>query len=54
MLHVWPAMQEALNSRSIYDEVVARLARRGYEVDAAALDRDWAELYEPNPSVEKA
>jgi tryptophan 2,3-dioxygenase len=47
-------MEEALNSRSIYDEVIALLARRGYEVDAAALDRDFAEPYEINPSVEKA
>jgi tryptophan 2,3-dioxygenase len=54
MPHVWPAMEEALNSRSIYDEVIALLARRGYEVDAAALDRDFAEPYEINPSVEKA
>ncbi len=52
--HVWPALDEALRSPSLYDDAIALLARRGLAVDAAALDRDWSQPYEPNPSVEAA
>ena len=54
MPHVWPAMEQALNSPSLYDEVIALLARRGLAIDAAALQRDWSQAYAPNPSVEQA
>lgn len=52
--HVWPAMKNALESPSMYDSAIALLARRGYPVDATALDRDWSETYKPNDSVEAA
>ncbi len=52
--HVWPAMEEALRSPSLYDEVIAVLARNGHAIDAEALDRDWSQPYVPNPSVEVA
>ena len=52
--HVWPAIADALNSPSLYDSAIALLARRGLEVDAHALDRDWSQPYEPNQSVESA
>jgi tryptophan 2,3-dioxygenase len=52
--HVWPAIQEALESPSMYDSAIALLARRGLPVDAAALDRDWSETYRPNHSVQAA
>lgn len=52
--HVWPKMKESLESPSIYDRVIALLARRGYEIDAAALQRDWSQPYAANESVEKA
>jgi tryptophan 2,3-dioxygenase len=54
MPHVWPAVEAALNSRSLYDDVIALLARRGLPVDAAALERDWSLAYQINPSVEQA
>lgn len=54
MPHVWPGMQQALQSRSLYDEVIALLARRGHTIDAAALARDWSEEYQPNDSVAQA
>ncbi len=54
MPHVWPALEESLNSPSLYDAVIALLARRGLAIDAAALQREWAATYEPNPSVEQA
>ncbi len=52
--HVWPALDEALRSPSLYDDAIALLARRGFDIDAVALDRDWSLPYEPNPSVEAA
>lgn len=52
--HVWPAIEKALESPSLYDSAIALLARRGLEVDDSALDRDWSEPYEPNASVESS
>ena len=52
--HVWPALEEALNAPSLYDEAIALLARQGFDVDEAALDRDWSAPYEANESVELA
>jgi tryptophan 2,3-dioxygenase len=54
MPHVWPGIQRALESRSLYDDVIALLARRGHAIDADALERDWSEEYRPNASVEQA
>ncbi len=52
--HVWPKMKEALEAPSLYDRVIALMARRGYAVDAAALQRDWSQPYAANESVERA
>lgn len=52
MPHVWPKMKEALDSPSLYDSVIALLARRGYAIDVQALSRDWTLPYEHNASVE--
>jgi len=52
--HIWPAMEESLNSPSLYDAVIAALADAGHKIDAAALDRDWSEDYQPNDSVRAA
>lgn len=52
--HVWPAMRDALESPSLYDSAIRLLERRGLAIDAAALDRDWSEIYVPNDSVEAA
>jgi tryptophan 2,3-dioxygenase len=52
--HVWPALLEALESPSLYDDVIALLAHRGYAIDDAGLDRDWSEAYVANASVEAA
>ena len=40
-----------LERPSLYDEVVMLLARRGYPIDEAVLDRDWSRRREPNDSV---
>ena len=52
--HVWPKMKEALESPSLYDSIIALLARKGYAIDAQALWRDWSQPYAPTESVEKA
>src|SRR5689334_19122843 len=45
-------LEKALQEPSVYDEVLALLARRGYAVPAAVLDRDLSQRYEPSPQVE--
>lgn len=52
--HIWPGVEEALNSPSLYDVAIATLADAGYDIDASALDRDWSEEYVPNASVRAA
>ncbi|MCT8180787.1 tryptophan 2,3-dioxygenase [Variovorax sp. CY25R-8] len=51
---VWPYMERALNSPSLYDDVLALLHRRGVPVPAEALARDWSASYAPNAGVEAA
>ena len=43
-----------LETPSIYDESIRFLARRGFAIDEAALERDWSEPYQANKSVEAA
>ncbi|MFD9489315.1 tryptophan 2,3-dioxygenase family protein [Streptomyces sp. NPDC059991] len=45
-------LEKALQEPSLYDEVLALLARRGYAVPAAVLGRDLSQRYEPSPEVE--
>ncbi|BBA99103.1 putative tryptophan 2,3-dioxygenase [Actinacidiphila reveromycinica] len=45
-------LEKALTEPSLYDEVLRLLARRGYDLPAAVLDRDPALRYEPHPEVE--
>jgi tryptophan 2,3-dioxygenase len=52
--HVWPYMKEALESPSLYDEVLQLLNRQGFEIAPEALERDWADQYAPHESVEQA
>jgi tryptophan 2,3-dioxygenase len=54
MPHVWPAIEQSLNTPSLYDDVIALLHREGHVIDAAALTRDWSTGYEVNASVEAA
>jgi tryptophan 2,3-dioxygenase len=54
MPHVWPGIEAALASPSLYDDAIALLARRGHAIDPEALVRDWATAYKINPSVEQA
>ncbi len=52
--HIWPGIENALNSPSLYDSVIALLSRRGLPIANSALDRDWAEPYQLNQSVQDA
>lgn len=40
-----------LQRPSIYDEAVILLAKRGFRIDRACIERDWSEMREPNESV---
>ncbi len=52
--HVWPGIERALKSPSLYDDCLALLARRGFVIDDDVLDRNWSRPYEANGSVEDA
>jgi tryptophan 2,3-dioxygenase len=47
-------VDEALNERSIYDESLALLARRGFAIPQEKLARDFAEPYVSDPRVTDA
>ena len=48
------ALQRALASPSLYDESLRLLSRRGFEIPAAYLDRDWTQQYVPSKQVAAA
>jgi tryptophan 2,3-dioxygenase len=48
------ALQAALEAPSLYDDVLALLARRGHAIPAEHLERDLAAPYEPHAAVEAA
>jgi tryptophan 2,3-dioxygenase len=50
----YSALLEALHRPSIWDEANAALARAGFSLPPDALERDWAEPYQPNNGVEAA
>ncbi|AZC51889.1 MULTISPECIES: tryptophan 2,3-dioxygenase [Pseudomonas] len=51
---VYPYLEQALKSPSLYDDVLRYLHRRGVPVPAEALERDWAQTYVTNVGVEDA
>lgn len=51
---VYAELLEVLESPSVWDDVVALLARRGHPIPRCVLDRDLAEEHEPHPAVEAA
>jgi tryptophan 2,3-dioxygenase len=50
----YAALMDALHQPSLWDEANAALARAGFALPAAALDRDWSEPYAPKAEVESA
>ncbi len=47
----YAALERALASPSIYDEALRLLSRRGFEIPAGYLDRDWTQPYVPSKQV---
>ena len=47
-------VETALRTPSLYDEAIRLMARRGFVIDAACLERDWAQPAGYNASVEAA
>lgn len=45
-------LMQALASPSLYDEVLQLLARKGFEVPASHLERDWSKPYERSDAIE--
>ena len=50
----YPLLERALNAPSLYDEVLRLLSRRGLDVPAAAIDRDFAQPYQASKQVAAA
>jgi len=48
------ALSAALNGPSLWDEANAALARAGFDLPPAALERDWRQAYQPDEQVEEA
>src|SRR3546814_13372191 len=47
-------LRAAFEAPSFYDELLKLLARRGFDIPADRLERDWTQPYEPSEAVEKA
>jgi tryptophan 2,3-dioxygenase len=47
-------VMSALNARSIYDESLALLSRRGFAIPPEKLERDFADAYQSDPRVTEA
>jgi len=47
-------LERLLHEPSLYDESIRLLARRGFAIDAGALERDWSRPREPDASVGEA
>lgn len=47
-------LEAILTAPSLYDEALRLLARRGFDIPAERLERDWRGAYEASPAVEAA
>ncbi|VXC37894.1 Tryptophan 2,3-dioxygenase [Burkholderia sp. 8Y] len=52
--HISDQVRATLEAPSFYDEVIRLLARRGFEIDPARLERDWTQPTTHDASVEAA
>jgi tryptophan 2,3-dioxygenase len=48
---IYARVQDRLNSPSLYDETLRLLKRRGFELPATTVDRDWSQPYRPDDAV---
>ncbi|HEX5598909.1 MAG TPA: tryptophan 2,3-dioxygenase family protein [Micromonosporaceae bacterium] len=51
---VYQPLADDLRAPSLWDDVAGLLARRGFDIPAERLDRDFSAEYEPHPAVEAA
>jgi len=51
---VYQALVDEMRSRSIWDETIALLARRGFDIPHDLLERDFTEEHRPHEAVEAA
>jgi tryptophan 2,3-dioxygenase len=51
---LYQRLNDELHKPSLYDEAIRLMARRGFGIDAEALERDWTQPYTANASVENA
>jgi tryptophan 2,3-dioxygenase len=51
---VYETLDRALRAPSLYDEVLRLLSRRGLDVPAEAIDRDFTQPYQPSKQVAAA
>lgn len=51
---IYRQLHEALHSPSLYDEALRLLGRRGFQIPAELLERDWSVPYAENPDVTAA
>jgi len=47
-------LQECLDQPSLYDLVISLLARKGFDIPAELLDRDWSQSHTSHPAVREA
>lgn len=47
-------VEQAFGAPSLYDEALRLLSRRGLDIPAEALDRDWTQQYQRSDAVEQA
>ena len=47
-------LEVVFRAPSLYDDALRLLARRGFDIPADHVDRDWTQPYEPSPAVEAA
>jgi len=48
------AMQTALEEPSVWDDAIAALARKGFDIPADQLERDFSQPHEPSDAIESA
>lgn len=51
---IYAKLEGALNSPSLYDEVLILLSKRGFDVPKSHVERDWSQPYAPSEGVEDA
>ena len=51
---IYDELEAVFRAPSIYDETLRLLARRGFAIPPAIVDRDWSRRYQADPQVEAA